>query len=140
MFLKQRPDIQVISFDIMDHSYARAGKGYIDLHYPGMHTLIEGSSHETLPKFYEDCPNVRFDLIFIDGDHSYPGAKKDILDMAHFATSDTLVIMDDLHLARVRNAWNECIEKGIIEQLEIYSQRENRRTWALGKYLNRGVE
>jgi hypothetical protein len=37
-------------------------------------TLLRGFSHELLPMFPEGC----FDAIYIDGDHSYEGVKRDL--------------------------------------------------------------
>ena len=50
-FLLANPTCKVISFDIMTHTYTKIGKKYIDISYPGRHTLIGGDSAITVKKF-----------------------------------------------------------------------------------------
>lgn len=95
LFLKTNPDIKLVSFDIGIHDYVCIGKEYIDHMYPNRHTLIIGDSTKTVPEYIESHPNVKFDIIFIDGGHSYEVAKADILNCAKLAHNETIVILDD---------------------------------------------
>lgn len=73
--------------------------------------LIDGNSHETLPAFWSDANNPeQFELINIDGDHSYEGAKLD-LDIAfeHLAPGGALVFDDINHPTHpeLKGLWDE---------------------------------
>jgi glycosyltransferase involved in cell wall biosynthesis/ADP-heptose:LPS heptosyltransferase/Flp pilus assembly protein TadD/predicted O-methyltransferase YrrM len=63
--------------------------------------FVVGNSHETLPLFFSKPEYPRsFDLIFIDGDHTYAGAKLD-LDLAfeHLAPGGVLLFDDIRHVS-----------------------------------------
>jgi len=74
-------------------------------------TLIKGNSHATLPKFWRDQDNPRqFDLIFVDGDHTYEGAKLDLdICFRHLAAGGALVFDDILHPSHpeLKQLWEE---------------------------------
>ena len=60
--------------------------------------LIKGNSHDTLTEFWRDSTNPeRFDLIYVDGDHSYDGARQDLeICFEHLADKGVL-LFDDIH-------------------------------------------
>ena len=78
LFLNINQNIKVTSFDIGVHKYVDYGKKFIDNKYPGRHSLILGDSKKTIPDFFQGNSNIKFDLIFIDGDHSEVGAISDL--------------------------------------------------------------
>lgn len=63
--------------------------------------LIMGDSHVTLPAFWNTSGNPdMFELIFIDGDHSYAGAKLDLeLAFKHLAPGGALLFDDIAHIS-----------------------------------------
>jgi len=109
IFLQHNPHATVTSFDLGMHPYVTHAKEYMDQHYPGRHTLILGDSKETIPTYiqthYND-PLVPFDVIFIDGDHEYHGARTDMNHCFHLAHRDTIVILDDtMYFSDWRASW-----------------------------------
>jgi len=148
VFLETHPDVTVLSFDICAHSYVRPAKSYIDKKYPQRHTLIEGDSTETVPRFAKSNPTERFDLIFIDGGHAYEIAKQDIENMKDLATPQAAVIMDDLTPwlrwgEGPSKAWREALAEGLVRQKELFQDGKavqetippGKRAWALGEYI-----
>lgn len=107
LFLKNNATLQLTSFDIGHHGYLHSGKQYIDNVFENRHTLILGDSTKTLPKFINDYPNKKFDIIFIDGGHEYIVANADLINCKQLAHSDTIVIMDDtMYNNRWIASWN----------------------------------
>jgi len=139
IFLLANPDCNVVSFDIGVHDYVSIGKKYIDLTFPNRHTLIIGNSLETIPKYY---PGFKFDIIFIDGGHSYKTAFNDIINCKRFAHENTILVIDDVvmnkELQRKCNvgptkALIDCKERGIIGNTKETDFRRGRgMSW--GKY------
>lgn len=137
LFLYINPTSNVLSFDIGEHDYIKIGKEYIDKTYPNRHTLIIGDSTKTIP-IYETT--IKYDVIFIDGGHSYEVAKADLLNCKKFAHKDTIVIMDDTMYSKVwekdwtigpTKAWLEC---NIITEISHIDFEEGRGiSW--GTYL-----
>jgi predicted O-methyltransferase YrrM len=94
-FLLHNDTLQLTSFDLGAHSYVKVGKEYIDKNYPNRHRLILGDSTKTVPKFFEENPTEKFDVIFIDGGHTYNIARQDLANCVNLSTPDTIVVMDD---------------------------------------------
>ena len=126
LFLSINENIKLTSFDIGLHKYVNYGKKFIDNKYPNRHSLILGDSKKTIPDFYKYNSSAKFDLIFIDGDHSEIGAISDLLNCKKLSHSQTIVVMDDTRNEQpmaswninVNKAWQKCISAGIVYQIE----------------------
>jgi predicted O-methyltransferase YrrM len=88
-------DCNVVSFDLGFHPYCFYAKLWVDKKYPNKHTLINGSSFGSVPNFSR-LSNIKFDIIFIDGDHTFFGAYWDIINCKYISHNDTLVILDNV--------------------------------------------
>ena len=95
VFLKNNSKLTLTSFDLGSHDYVLTAKEYIDVIYKNRHTLILGDSTITVPKYINDNPNKKFDVIFIDGGHDYSIANADLQNCMNLAHKDTIVIIDD---------------------------------------------
>jgi predicted O-methyltransferase YrrM len=149
LFLSARPDVTVVSFDLGAHRYVARAKAFLDMKFPGRHTLVLGDSREMVPRYQADHESAAFDLTFIDGGHEYEVAIADIRNCQAMAKPSGLVVMDDLQqwqtwgVGPVR-AWSEAKQLGMIEELQLVQDgrtvTEVRRklvthAWALGRYF-----
>lgn len=132
----------VVSFDLGFHHYVIDGKQYIDGKFPGRHTLILGDSHRTIPTFKE-FSNKKFDFLFIDGDHSFEGALKDLMDCQNLATPNAVIAFDDVvykpefdtgWTIGPKQAWKSMIAMGKIEE-HGYMEYQEGRGMVYGKYI-----
>ena len=134
-FLGSRDNIKVISVDIGTHHYVDACKNLIDKHFPGRHTLLIGDSKVVLPQLLNLQPKIKFDLIFIDGDHSEPGPLIDARNCLALANKDTLLFMDDTCFITgaggVLQAMCELINKKEIELERMRTFTADQRAWTL---------
>ena len=126
VFLKNNPDLSLVSFDLGEYRYVSPGKEYIDATYPNRHTLIVGDSRNTIPAYIEKNKGTTFDFIFIDGGHDYDIAKTDIENCFHLAHKNTIVALDDTmftpgweqhYTIGPTQAWTEYIEQTKIMEL-----------------------
>jgi predicted O-methyltransferase YrrM len=58
--------------------------------------FIDGDSHQTLPSLFRETPDVTFDLITVDGDHSTKGAAQDLCDVLPRLNSGGAIVFDDV--------------------------------------------
>lgn len=146
-FLAANPHNLVCSFDLAEFSYTAPAKRHIDEVFAGRHTLVQGDSRQTIPAFVRINSTLRFDLIFIDGGHTYDVAKSDLLNMRRLATRDTILIMDDITPWKPCGvgptvAWLEAVRAGQIIHCELINEGRptntiappGNRVWAVGRY------
>lgn len=106
VFLQNNKNLTLTSFDIGEHQYVTVAKSYIDEKYPGRHTLILGDSTVTVSAFSKNN-DTKFDVIFIDGGHSYDVAKADMENCFKLSNKDTVVIFDDVvDIVSMQDSWN----------------------------------
>lgn len=111
-------DAHVTSIDIKCSTYSNMAKIFIDNEYPGRHTLIIEDSSISVPKI-----DGIFDLIFIDGAHSYEGTLLDIINCYYKSDENSYIVIDDIVLNTCKQAvWNTdatrayqfCIDRNIL--------------------------
>ena len=126
LFLKHKNICtSVISFDIGEWwKNGKFGKKYLDTIYPGKHSIIIGDSTKTI---LEHIDGIRkYDVIFIDGGHTFEIANADLHNCLKLAHKDTIVIIDDVIYKKEfimgfsvgpTKAWNDAIQQGLVTQL-----------------------
>lgn len=85
-----------------------------DIGWPGRVTWLDGRSQETLPELGMRVPTPKFDLVHVDGDHSYRGALADLRNCWPL-TLRAMVVHDVDLVADVRRA---------VEKFSLESRRE----------------
>jgi len=104
MVTHNSPKCEVYGFDMWIDNYAEIenpGKEFVvkeleKFNYQGNSTFIEGDSHVTLKKFFTNNPNISFDLITVDGDHSFYGAVQDLVDVLSKVRIGGALVFDDI--------------------------------------------
>ena len=142
VFLKHKNDCQsVISFDLGEWwGNGKVGKKYLDVKYPGKHTIVIGDSTETVLGHIDGAR--KYDIIFIDGGHSFEVASADLKNCSKLAHKDTIVIVDDvihneefhMHFTHgPSKAWELAKESGLVSELG-YEDYRHGLGIAWGKY------
>jgi predicted O-methyltransferase YrrM len=98
-----RPDSELYCFDMWVPGYAgmeNPGKDFVRSElqrtgYRGSAQFFDGDSSLTVPHFVEAWPDIYFDLITVDGDHSVDGARRDLLNVIPRLSIGGIVVFDD---------------------------------------------
>jgi predicted O-methyltransferase YrrM len=104
MIASTRPTCAMVGFDIWRPNYAdmdNPGPEWVSaelrrIGHTGPLELISGNSHKTVPTYLAHHPDVFFDLITVDGDHSERGAERDLQDVLPRLSVGGIVILDDI--------------------------------------------
>jgi predicted O-methyltransferase YrrM len=140
VFLENNKELTLTSFDLGAHKYVSTAKEYIDATYPNRHNLILGDSRKTIPTYLKNNKHIKFDVIFIDGGHSYEIAKADMENCFYLAHKDTIVILDDTIFTQgwekpytigPTRTWMEHLQQNKIVEL-------NRRDYSKGRGMSWG--
>jgi predicted O-methyltransferase YrrM len=139
----QNNTLRLTSFDLGSHDYVLTAKEYIDMTYPHRHVLILGDSRVTIPKYYNENKNNKFDVIFIDGGHDYSIASADVDNCLKLAHKDTIVIVDDIMFRKEwqqgwtigpTRKWSEYLAMNKIVELDRHEYYKG-KGMAWGRYL-----
>lgn len=93
--IKYNKECKMVSFDLGIHEYCFYAKYFIDKIFPDNHILINGNSLYSVKNFTK-ISDMKFDIIFIDGDHTFFGAYNDIINCKEISNKNTLVILDNV--------------------------------------------
>jgi predicted O-methyltransferase YrrM len=135
VFLESNQETSITVFDINMHSYTHFGVEFMKRKYLNRFQFVQGDSLKTVP-FYAMNHSEKFDLIFIDGCHSFDYAVKDIYHCKRLAHSKSVLWIDDYAPYGVQGAVDYCVSRGLIELIEIKSVHDwaGVRSWVKAKY------
>ena len=144
LFLINNPQSTITSIDLGYWYYCKFGSEYLKKQYPGRINVIFKDSLSAL-KDFNTVPNGSiFDLIYIDGNHTYEYAYNDLKNCRKFANKDTVVLLDDvvvedkyrtLSNTAPTKVWKEFVSEEFIFQIEIKHFKDINRGIAIGKYI-----
>ena len=121
MVAKNCPDCQLFCFDLWQENYAgieNPGEEFVreelnKVGFKGNAHFINGDSHKTLKSFFETNRDIYFDMITVDGDHSYFGAARDLIDVLPKLKIGGILIFDDISNPRhlyLLEVWNKYVK------------------------------
>lgn len=125
----------VHSFDLGAHIHADSMAKYLMSRFNGRLQVTFGNSVETIPKFFAANPHYRCNIIFVDGGHTYPVARADLLNFISMAASNNIIIIDDhptVIYGGVTQAWNEVVTTGRVKELMKCTYGGRTRGFAVG--------
>lgn len=82
----------VTCIDIGGYDHTVRCVEYLHAQFPGRVVYIRGDSSDILPRVY-----ASFDVIHVDGDHSYEGVERDLVHVVRLSHDDTVVVFDDYY-------------------------------------------
>ena len=137
-FFRSCPDIRkFVSFDINLHPYVVPAVEYLHRKHKDHFVFVPGDSLVTVPEYKTKFPTETFDLIYIDGGHSYECCFNDIVNASHLAHPNTILWVDDYNGDTVFQAVQECVRQRIIKVKQIHDSKSpyGDRRWIEALYL-----
>ncbi|MGL5509683.1 MAG: glycosyltransferase, partial [Microcoleaceae cyanobacterium] len=117
IMLLANPRAEITAFDICWHEYTQLCFDYLVSVFPGRLKLIPGSSTETIPLYYQEHPQQKFDLLHIDGSHEKEIANSDFHNCMQLARHESYVIWDDVQSSILKGLWDEYVKLGYVKPL-----------------------
>ena len=134
IMLLANPQAEITAFDICWHKYTQLCFDYLAEVFPRRIKLIPGSSTETIPLYYQQHPQHKFDLLHIDGSHEKEIANSDFHNCMQLAKHKSYVIWDDVQSTILKGLWDEYVKLGYVQpvagMLETYLYQH-----IVGQYL-----
>ena len=120
MVASKAPDCDLLGIDMWQEDYGGAdnpGSDFVrgelaKFDRRGSLELISGDSHEVIPRLFEERPDLSFDLITVDGDHTILGASRDLRHVLPRLRIGGALVFDDIrHPAhpRLRDVWRTSV-------------------------------
>ena len=140
-FLNKFKDCIVVSLDLNLHEYSFYSKMFLDIKFPGRHIYIAGDSYTSTDSLFNLVNNfVKFDFIFIDGDHSHPYPYYDIIKCRNLSIQDSTYVLIDNYAPHKGSgigpyvAVNKASKERIIKIINIYELEEYNVVLAMYSY------
>lgn len=145
-WLIANPKAKVFSFDIGKHNYSFKMAKYLNKEFPGRLKLIWGNSTISMKKFQIKNPNIKCDLISIDGGHSYFTAKSDFNHFYKMSSKKNILVFDDWPQIKKSSdkwipytsgqVWEEMRRYGTVkEHLQCNYKTQTRRGFSVGSFV-----
>jgi predicted O-methyltransferase YrrM len=136
--LMSNPHLKIQSFDLGTINSARPALDVLKKHFPLRDfNVVWGDSTRTVPQFAAAHAGTTFDIVIVDGGHSYDVAYADVVNMKKLSRADTILIVDDTVCEAdycVDKVLNELSKKGVIEITE-QIPFEDGRGMSLARYV-----
>jgi predicted O-methyltransferase YrrM len=121
MVASNSKEANIAAFDMWIENYAgmeNPGKELVrkeltNLGFIGNIEFFDGDSKKTIPSFFKKFPDRYFDLITVDGDHSYKGAKIDLQNVKEHLRIGGFLVFDDISnqsFPFLEQVWDEVIK------------------------------
>lgn len=145
LWLTANKNARVIMFDLWEHPYAEIGLSFIrsndnlNASSDSRLTVIKGPSEKTVPTFHALNPNIKCDLLSVDGDHRFKGATQDIENMMRLANRNfNVLLVDDTSCISTFCVDAAIVEhklRGNIKEIEAISLKEQMRGVSVFQYI-----
>lgn len=118
LYLIANPNSKLTIFDICSHKYTIPCFEYLKSVFPNRLQIFPGDSTKTVPEYYINNPNKKFDLIHIDGAHFGDIPNKDFHNSLKLASD--IIIWDDTQMKTLNDLFNGYINKGLVNEIFLY--------------------
>jgi len=116
-------------FDLGRYDYSLAAANFTKDNFPGRFHITWGDSSVTVPAFHKAHPEVKCDLVIVDGGHSYDIALADLTNFMSMAAEKHVLFLDDTPCSKeycigVNRAWGKLLNEGCVVEDKVVSVSE----------------
>ena len=110
---------------------------YLNRTFPGRHHITFGDSTKTVSRFAAIHPEVKCDVILVDGGQSHSVAIGDLRNFRKLANVErNVLVLDDINLQPVTTAWIEAEAAGLtVQRFSCTDQSRRKRSYVVGYYV-----
>ena len=117
LWLLANPNVKVYSFDLNRYECTEPMANYMKNRFPDRFTITFGDSTETLPKFRREHPDIKCDMMIIDGGHTVEVASADFENFYQMSNKKNIVFYDNHpDLYDLRQSWEVLKLRGKLYQ------------------------
>ena len=117
MALLASEKLQMVSFDMQEWTYTKEIARLLTAAFPGRFTVQQGSSFDTVPKFFTSNKDLECNIALVDGLHTRKGVTLDLENLYYGMSCDHLILIDDLQ-SPAGEAVNEMVNNGKLEIID----------------------
>tara|TARA_Y100000588_G_C14280386_1_gene936817 strand:+ start:7734 stop:8570 length:837 start_codon:yes stop_codon:yes gene_type:complete len=121
MLASKSPNANLYGFDMWIQNYCGSenpGPEFVEeelrsVGFSGNAKFIDGDSKKTVPVFFKENPDLFFDVITVDGDHSIGGATVDLKNVIERLKIGGILVFDDItsqEHSYLDKVWNKTIK------------------------------
>jgi predicted O-methyltransferase YrrM len=145
------PECNLYGFDLWIKNYSglqNPGPEHVQsqvrrVGHQGELVLTSGDSKETVPAFLEDLPDLLFDLVTVDGDHSQEGARIDLENVLPRVKVGGVLVFDDICHPQhpwLDRAWDEVVGSNPNFISEKYAEVGHGVAFAIRRYTDEEID
>ncbi len=114
LMLYHNPKLHYVGVDICEHQYTRKAMEFLQKKFPDRVEFLVGDSIEVLPEIAANRPDLRFDVVHVDGLHTVYHCTTDTHNSLALCSPFAWVIVDDTDLAAIKAFYDELIANKIL--------------------------
>ena len=110
---------------------------YLNRTFPGRFHITFGDSLKTVPRFAARHPEVKCDVILVDGGHTTNVAIGDLRNFRKLVNVErNVLVLDDINYPSLTTAWNQAQAAGLtVQRLCCTDQIARERSYVVGYYV-----
>jgi hypothetical protein len=146
LVLSVNPKIKVYAFDIGSgdklHPAPVTERGIKLLHkiFPGRLTLTFGDSRESIDKFRLENPEVKCDIILVDGGHRLDVPLRDFQSFSQMASDNAVIMADDYGLGTVKDGIRWTVDNKVVDWKTCLTiRRSSTKSYCFGRMVPRNI-
>lgn len=119
--LLANPTLHLYSIDLCAHQYTHLAAQHLRSRFGRRFVFWPGDSREVMPRVAIDRPNLKFDLLHVDGGHSPHLAIADMSNALRMAAPGADFVVDDVNAPVLGDALEHVCSLGYLAPLDDYS-------------------